>query len=201
MALPWILPAPLVLASTSKYRIAQLQRLGLHFEIMAPDYGEPAIPGLSAEQLIATHAMQKAHVVSQLPRFGAHWILAADQGVIIDGQLLGKPHTEDNAVAQLLQLAGRTHLLRTVVVLQVESGPMLSRTVDVQMTLLPLTEALARAYVQRDQPLDCAGSYRIEANAPWLIEKAQSEDPTAIEGLPLLAVTALLREATALYGS
>ncbi len=191
--LPPQLPAPLLLASTSKYRIAQLQRLGLSFEAIAPDYDELPVLGLSAEQLVGHHAREKVRAVSQRPQFAQAWILGADQGVILDSELLGKPLTEDRAVAQLLRLAGRTHLLRTVVVLQAGGGPLLEQTVDIAMTLLPLTEAQAHSYVQRDQPLDCCGSYRIEASAPWILQSATGSDPTAIEGLPLLAVTALLR--------
>lgn len=192
------LPAPLVLASTSKYRKAQLARLGLTFECVAPGYDEVPVEGLTATQLIGHHARHKALAVQ-----GTHpnaWILAADQGAILtqdDGteRLLGKPGTHEAAVAQLLDLAGRVHRLVTVVVLAVPGQGLAEREVTVQMRVRPLTQAEAEAYVAQDVPLDCAGSYRIEAAGPWLLEFARGDDPTAIEGLPLIAVAALLREA------
>ena len=201
VCMPPVLPAPLVLASTSKYRQAQLARLGLPFQSVAPDYAELPVPGVAAGDLPLYHALHKAAAVSRLESQQNAWILAADQGVVwgegADAMLLGKPHTVAAAVAQLLQLAGRTHLLRTAVVLQVPGIAAFSQVVDVAMTLLPLQEAEAAAYVALDQPLDCAGSYRIEAGAPWILERCEGADPTAIEGLPLLAVTALLRRALA----
>lgn len=196
------LPAPLVLASTSKYRRAQLERLGLPFSCVAPPYAEEPVPGLDARQLVDHHARQKALAVQQLPAHASAWVLGADQGVVLDepagAVLLGKPGSFDAAVQQLLRLAGRDHELRTAVVLALPQGPLLERVVTVRMRVRTLTRAEAEAYVARDQPLDCAGSYRIEAAGPLVLEAASGDDPTAIEGLPLLAVAALLREGLAL---
>lgn len=191
----WPLPAPLVLASTSKYRQAQLQRLGLTFSAFAPPYDESPVAGLDARQLIAHHAVHKALATRAAHPDKTAWILAADQGVVLDGvELLGKPHTAENAVAQLLHLAGKTHELRTHVVLDIP-GRQLAETSVAQVRVRPLTRAEAEAYVARDQPLDCAGSYKIECAGPWLFEAIDTDDPTAIEGLPLIAVARLLRAA------
>ncbi len=189
------LPAPLVLASTSKYRQAQLARLGVQFESVAPDYAELAIAGLTPRQMIVHHARQKALAV-QVLRPDA-WVLAADQGAILTDRLLGKPGTVEAAVGQLLDLAGQTHALVTAVALALPDGRLLQRVTTVELAVRALTEAEARAYVDQDQPLDCAGSYKIEAAGPWLFDFALGDDPTAIEGLPLIAVAALLREAGA----
>lgn len=189
------LPAPLVLASTSKYRQALLRRLGLAFTALAPDYDEAPVPGLDPLALIEHHAREKARAVRQL-RPDA-WVLAADQGAVLGDRLLGKPGTIDAAVAQLLALAGRTHQLATAVVLALPDGRVLERTVTVEMLVRPLTLAEANAYVAQDQPLDCAGSYRIESAGPWLFEACRGDDPTAIEGLPLVHVAAMLRAAGA----
>ena len=193
------LPAPLVLASTSKYRRAQLQRLGLAFECVAPDYAEDAVPGMSALQLVQHHARQKALAVAAARSGHGAWVLAADQGVILaddeGGVLLGKPGSADRAVAQLLTLSGRTHDLATAVVLLTPDGVLRERLVIVEMQVRALTTGEAQAYVVADDPLDCAGSYRIESLGPWILERCTGDDPTAIEGLPLLAVTSLLREA------
>lgn len=195
------LPAPLLLASTSRYRRAQLQRLGLAFDCAAPAYDEPALPGMTAVELIAHHAREKARAVAATPAGQRAWVLAADQGVVLPndqgGILLGKPGTHEKAVAQLLTLSGRTHDLVTAVVLQLPGGRQLERLVTVQMAMRPLSRSEAEAYVQADQPLDCAGSYKIESRGPWILQACRGDDPTAIEGLPLLAVTELLRQALA----
>ena len=187
---------PLILASTSRYRKAQLARLGVPFGVARPDYDELPVPGLDAIALIAHHARQKAKAVQALPESAGHIVLAADQGVVVDGALLGKPGTVPAAVAQLLHLAGREHALVTAVVLGLPDGRLLERLVPVTLKLRALTLAEAQAYVEQDQPLDCAGSYRIEGAGPSLLQWARGDDPTAIEGLPMIAVAELLRAAS-----
>jgi septum formation protein len=195
------LPAPLLLASTSKYRKAQLARLGLPFACVAPPYDEQPVAGLDAASLVIHHARQKAAAVASLPDASGAWVLAADQGVVLgegsDAVLLGKPHTAERAVEQLLLLAGRWHGLHTHVVLHLPDGRQFEHTEVVRMQVRALTRGEAEAYVALDQPLDCAGSYKIEAGGPWVLQACEGRDPTAIEGLPLLAVTALLRAAVA----
>lgn len=195
------LPCPLILASTSRYRRAQLQRLGLAFECAAPDYDEPHLPNKTALELIQHHAREKAKAVAATPAGRESWVLAADQGVVLPntqgGILLGKPGTYERAVEQLLTLAGRTHDLATAVVLHLPDGRAFERLVVVEMAMRPLSRAEAEAYVTADQPLDCAGSYKIESRGPWILQACRGDDPTAIEGLPLLAVTDLLRKALA----
>jgi septum formation protein len=195
------LPCPLILASTSRYRRAQLQRLGLAFDCAAPDYDEPQLPGMTALDLIQHHAREKAKAVAATPVGQRAWVLAADQGVVLPndqgGILLGKPGTYERAVEQLLTLSGRTHDLATAVVLQLPDGQTFERLVVVEMDMRPLSRAEAEAYVTADQPLDCAGSYKIESRGPWILQACRGADPTAIEGLPLLAVTDLLRQALA----
>jgi septum formation protein len=193
-------PVALVLASTSKYRKAQLARLGLTFACVAPEYDEVPVPGLTPRALIGHHAMHKALAV-QKSRPDA-WILGADQGAIVldaggTERLLGKPGSIEAAVTQLLDLAGKTHQLITAVVLALPDGRLLEREAVVDLQVRALTRAEAEAYVAQDEPLDCAGSYKIEAAGPWLFDFARGDDPTAIEGLPLLAVAALLRQAGA----
>lgn len=196
------LPAPLVLASTSKYRHAQLTRLGVVFSTHRPAYEELPVPGLDARTLIAHHAREKALSVREELGPGP-WILAADQGVVLqEGRaevLFGKPHTPENAIAQLLQLAGKTHELRTHVVLDLGQWQ-LEHTSVAKVRVRSLNRAEATAYVTRDEPLDCAGSYRIESAGPWLFDAVETDDPTSIEGLPLITVARLLREACGRVG-
>ncbi len=198
--LPPTLPMPLVLASTSRYRQAQLARIGVPFACAAPDYDEAPVPGVAGEDLPLVHAIGKVEAVARTLAAPA-WVLGADQGVVIgrgiNSELLGKPHTAARAVAQLLSLSGKPHLLRTGVALWQPGVPLATRVVDVTLWMRPLIAAQAEAYVAADQPLDCAGSYRIESRGPWLFERAIGDDPTAIEGLPLLAVTDLLWRAVA----
>jgi len=193
------MPPRLVLASTSPYRQAQLRRLGVTFTAVAPRYDEVPVPGLDARALIRAHARQKALCVRSLPALSDAWILAADQGAVIDSpqgpELLGKPGTLDTAVMQLLRLAGREHELRAAVVLALPDGRVLERESVILVRVRSLSEAEARAYVALDEPLDCAGSYRIEAAGPSILDYARGDDPTSIEGLPLMAVAAMLREA------
>lgn len=195
------LPCRLILASTSRYRRAQLQRLGLDFACAAPDYAEPHLPGLSALALVQHHAREKARAVASTAAAADAWVLAADQGVILPsedgGILLGKPGTAERAVEQLMTLSGKTHDLATAVVLQLPDGRRFERLVVVEMTVRALRRDEAEAYVAADQPLDCAGSYKIESRGPWILAACRGDDPTAIEGLPLLAVTELLRQALA----
>lgn len=195
------LPGPLLLASTSKYRKAQLARLGLPFACVAPPYDEQPVADLDAASLVVHHARQKADTAAAMPEAVGAWVLAGDQGVVLgegsDAVLLGKPHTAERAVAQLLTLAGRWHALHTHVVLRLPDGRRFEHTEVVRMHVRPLSRAEAEAYVALDQPLDCAGSYKIEAGGPWILQACEGRDPTAIEGLPLLAVTALLRQALA----
>lgn len=190
------LPRPLVLASTSRYRQAQLARLGLSFVCVKPPYQELPVAGLDARQLVDHHAAQKALAVQRLPAHADAWIIAADQGVILDEaagpRLLGKPGTAAAAVNQLLELSGRQHELRTALALAVPGQPLRTQVSRVLVQMRQLTRSDAEAYVALDQPLDCAGSYKIEAGGPWVLASCRGEDPTAIEGLPLLALVDLL---------
>lgn len=195
----WQMLSPLVLASTSRYRQAQLAQLGIPFESVAPPYEELPVAGLTAAQTVDHHALQKCLAVQQLPAYAERWVLAADQGVVVQGPdgevLLGKPYTVQLAVEQLLALQGRTHQLRTSVVLGVPGRAPLQSVCAAEVHVRPLTRDEALAYVLADEPLDCAGSYRIEQAGPFLFDAIHTDDPTAIVGLPLLHVAKLLREA------
>lgn len=190
------LPYPLILASTSKYRQAQLRRLGIEFSSVKPPYAENPISGLGAADLVRHHARQKALAVHALPEARNHLILAGDQAALLQTptglQLLGKPGSAELAVEQLLQLSGKTHELLTCVVLLEPDGQLLEREVVTQLTMRPLTAVEAAAYVSLDMPLDCAGSYKIECAGPSLFERIVGDDPTAIEGLPLISVAEML---------
>jgi septum formation protein len=194
------LPGRLVLASTSRYRFAQLERLGLEFEVCAPPIDEEALVADGPRDTVALRAAFKACAVQELPEFEEAWIIGADQGVVFredDGseRLIGKPGDEDAAVAQLMELSGRSHELFTAVALALPGGRLVEANTSVHVVMRAFAEDEARAVVQRDQSWDCAGSYKIEAGGPWLMERVSCDDPTAIEGLPLMILGAMLRKA------
>ncbi|MCA9530406.1 MAG: septum formation protein Maf [Myxococcales bacterium] len=186
---------PLVLASTSPYRRALLARLRVPFEAIAPRCDEAAVArlGLPADALTTTLARMKAQSVHA--RRPEALVLGSDQVVELDGDILGKPGDAAGARAQLARLAARTHRLVTAVTLLGPGGFEASRLVVHSMQMRALSpEAIAR-YVDAEQPIDCAGSYKIEGLGVALFERMQGDDCTAIEGLPLVQVVALLGEA------
>lgn len=185
----------LVLASTSRYRRALLGRLGVAFESAAPDCDEEALkPGL-AHLDVPTRALHLARAKAQsvAARFPDAVILGSDQIAELDGEVLDKPGTPERALSQLTRLAGRTHRLHTAVtLLHAPTGRTDEHVDTTRLSLRALPpEALAR-YIERDAPLDCCGSYRIESLGIALFARVEGEDPTAIEGLPLMRVAAML---------
>jgi septum formation protein len=201
--------AALVLASGSPWRAELLARLDLPFECQPADYDERAhdhrFTELGPEGYALLLATGKAEAVGR--ERPADWILAADQIAVLDsiaelGEpagpiLLHKPGTEDRAVAQLMQLRGRSHRLLTAVVLRgPNSSPGFVRhEFDTQLlTMREFPEAEARAYVERYRPIASVGSYHIEDAGIKLFERIDG-DHTGVMGLPLLAVCRLLRAA------
>ena len=194
----------LVLASTSRYRRELLQRLDVPFFTAAPAYDERAEDArfgeLGAPDFALRLALGKAE--SLRSENSDAWILGADQVAVGPGsELLHKPGTEDQAIAQLMRLSGATFQLITGVVLLDAASGASDSAVDVQtLTMRAYGEDEAAAYVRRYQPLDCAGSFRIEDAGIKLFARIDSGDFTGIIGLPLLAVARLLRTAGLLPG-
>jgi len=184
-------PPRLVLASTSPYRKEVLSRLGVPFEVARPDFDErrPLPPEVTTIEATALHlARGKARAVAELPAYAGAWVIGSDQIVAVDGEVMHKPGSIEAAVAQLLRMQGRWHRLVTAVV--VLAGGREAAAVDVHaLHMRALDEALARAYVAADLPLDCAGSYRIERRGIALFDRIEADrecaDDTAIMGLPL----------------
>lgn len=187
------LPA-LVLASTSRYRAALLERLGLVFEVVAPDVDETALQneGLAPGALAARLAEAKALAVQE--RRPRAVVLGGDQVCALGETILGKPLTRERAVEQLLRLQGRAHELWTAVCIA-HPGGFVAFHDRTRLFMRARTRAQLERYVDVDQPFDCAGSYRLEARGIALFERIESEDHTAIVGLPLLR---LVRELVAL---
>jgi septum formation protein len=181
----------LVLASTSPYRRALLARLGLPFVSVAPVADETPLPGEAPAATALRLAECKARSVA-----GAHpaaLIIGSDQVADCDGQPIGKPGSHDGAVAQLGRLSGRTIVFHTgLALLDAGTGHCQTALVDVRSTFRPLGPAEIDAYLRREQPYDCAGSVKSEALGIALFQRIESDDPTALVGLPLIRLTDML---------
>lgn len=183
----------LVLASTSPYRRKLLERLGVPFACCDPGTDEAAVKArvMEPEALAVELARHKA-LAGQRTHPDAI-VIGSDQVAVLAGQLLDKPGTAERAVAQLRALQGREHALITATALAHPGG--LVTFVDVtRLCMRPLTKAEIERYVAADSPLDCAGSYKIEGLGIALFAGIDSEDHTAITGLPLLRLAAELRQ-------
>lgn len=182
----------IVLASTSRYRRELLARLGVEFDLAAPACDERLDPGTPPDQGALELARRKAlSVASDRP---GSIVVGSDQMAVVDGRILGKPGSADRAVAQLLDLAGRPHELWTAVhAIDTRSGSEKSHAEVWIMEIRPLTADEAERYVALEAPLDCAGGYRFEGLGVALFASTEGRDPTAITGLPLVALAAMLR--------
>lgn len=182
-----------VLASTSPYRRQLLERLRLPFTSVSPGVDEAAVKQRlrAAEAVVQELARQKALAVVAHHRDAL--VIGSDQCVCLDGDILDKPGSAPAAIAQLQRLQGRAHELLTAVAIAHRGGVVefLDRT---RLRMRPLTAAEIERYVAAEQPLDCAGSYKIEGLGVALFDRIECEDQTAIVGLPLLRLCAELRK-------
>ena len=183
---------PLILASTSRYRRELLGRLGLPFEVAAPGVDETALAGETPAVTAMRLAEAKARAVATDRDHGL--VLGSDQVAACDGEAISKPETHANAVAQLRRLSGRTITFHTAVVLiNAANGRVRREAVDVESTFRRLSATEIDAYLERERPYDCAGAVKSEGLGIVLFERIASDDPTALIGLPLIAVARLLR--------
>lgn len=190
---PAAMTAAVVLASTSSYRRALLARLLPRFEALAPGVGESPLPGEPPARLALRLARAKARAVAAL-RPGAV-VIGSDQVAELDGQALGKPGDAGRARAQLQACAGRSVRFHTAVCVIGADGRAATARDLTRVRFLPLSPAWIDAYLERERPFDCAGSFKAEALGIALFESVHSRDPTALVGLPLIATCRLLRAA------
>lgn len=186
------MPHPLILGSTSRYRRALLERLGLPFAAVAPACDEEALklPGLAPQALAESLAEAKA--ASLVPGNPDAVIIGSDQVCALGDEVLHKPGTAARAVAQLARMRGREHRLITAMV--VAHGERRWRHTDVTvLRMRDLDQAALERYVAADEPLDCAGAYKLECRGVTLFERIESADQSAIIGLPLIALSGILR--------
>lgn len=182
----------LVLASTSIYRKQLLERFGLAFETARPDVDETPLnnetPAATADRL----ALEKAKAVAK--HYPDALIIGSDQVAHRGPIRFDKPGTADRAIAQLREMSGQSITFHTAVCLHNSaSGRSLVESVTTEARFRVLTEAEIMRYVQREQPLDCAGSAKSEGLGISLLDYMRGDDPTALIGLPLIALARMLR--------
>jgi septum formation protein len=184
----------IVLASTSRYRRQLMERLGVPFVVATPDVDESPLAGETPAATAQRLAAAKAHAVA-----AAHadaLIVGSDQVADCDGVAVSKPGDHAAAAAQLAAQSGRTIVFHTAVaLLDSRSGNLAAALVDVRSTFRTLDARSIEAYLRRDKPYDCAGAVRSESLGITLFERIDSDDPTALIGLPLIALSRLMRDA------
>ncbi len=184
----------ILLASSSPYRRQLLERLCLPFAHQSPDIDETPLPGEHPRDLVERLARLKAAALGD--QSDHTLVIGSDQATAIEGEILGKPLSHDRAHQQLARASGRTLVFHTgLAVLDSRTGECRSEVVDFQVRFRPLDAATIDRYLLAEQPYDCAGSFKAEGLGIALFEAMQGDDPTSLIGLPLIRLTALLREA------
>ncbi|MDR1967305.1 MAG: Maf family nucleotide pyrophosphatase [Burkholderiaceae bacterium] len=184
----------LVLGSTSRYRRELLTRLRLDFEVAAPQVDETPQPGEAPAALALRLALAKAQDVAT--RRPEAIVIGSDQVADLDGEPLGKPGTHPRAVAQLRRMSGRTVIFQTALAVVCQAtGFRQTDLAPVRVRFRPLNDSEIERYLQAETPYDCAGSAKSEGLGIALLDAIDSDDPTALVGLPLIRTTRLLRAA------
>ncbi len=180
----------LILATSSPYKRRLFRRLGVDFDAVGPEIDELRRQGEAPEELARRLAVEKARAVQR--EYPDAWVIGSDQVAALGDVVFEKPGGIEGAVAQLKQLQSKTHRLISAVALATPDGDVETATAICEMVMRPLTDEQIRRYVRQDQPVDCAGAYKIEEAGVKLFEATRCDDPTAIEGLPLTKVWGLL---------
>jgi len=182
----------LILASTSPWRRALLEKLGVPFECAAPEIDETPRPGESPRHLVLRLAQEKAQCLAG--RYPDHLIIGSDQVCVLDGAITGKPHTEENARQQLLKARGNVVTFYTGLALYNSStGHLQTECEPFDVHFRHLSEQEIDDYVRKERPLSCAGSFKSEGLGIALFERLEGRDPNTLVGLPLIALCQMLR--------
>jgi septum formation protein len=183
---------PLILASTSVYRRELLERLRIPFEVVSPQVDETPLTSESSLELALRLANAKAAAVAK-----AHphaWVIGSDQVADLCGAAIGKPGNFERAMAQLQLMRGQTVTFHTALCLM-KGDIQTTLSIPTEVTFRKLSDAVLESYLLAEEPYDCAGSAKSEGLGISLLESIKSDDPTALIGLPLIALTGLLRDA------
>ena len=182
----------LILASSSPYRKAQLQQLITGFECIHPHLDETPLPGENPDTLVERLAFAKASQIAILNPEAI--VLGSDQAAILGDQVLGKPGSREKACQQLAMCSGKTVRFETAVsIVQQTANLEKVARVTTQVKFRELDDDEIFRYVEKDNPVDCAGSFKIESAGPVLFQRVVSNDPTALIGLPLIQTASMLR--------
>lgn len=184
------LPA-LYLASTSTYRRQLLSKLTSQFHIAKPNVDETPLAHESAEQLVSRLAVAKAQAIAAGLSSGL--VIGSDQVAVFNNDIIGKPHTEKNAQAQLRRFSGKTVTFLTgLALVNAHSGNIQVVVEPFAVSFRELTDAEILAYISKEQPLDCAGSFKSEGLGISLFNKLSGDDPNSLIGLPLIRLNQML---------
>lgn len=183
---------PLLLASSSPYRKELMERLQLPFSSTSPDIDETPRAGEAAEDLAVRLATSKARALA--PGFPGHWIIGSDQvAALADGTLLSKPGSHENARRQLEQSSGqRVNFFTGLTLLDADSGKLQTCCEPFTVLFRELSPNEIEAYLRKETPYDCAGSFKMEGLGITLFRELQGRDPNSLVGLPLIALCTML---------
>ena len=185
-------PQLLVLASTSPYRSELLKRLQIPFITASPDVDETPLPDETARATSIRLSQEKAAAVAS--QYPDALIIGSDQVALLDGKQIGKPLIHENAVRQLRSMSGKTTCFYTALtLLNTKSGHMQTEVAENHVTLRDLDNAEIEAYLQKEQPYNCAGSAKSEGLGIALMSSMSGSDPNALIGLPLILLAKMLR--------
>ncbi|WP_312630885.1 Maf family protein [Pantoea piersonii] len=186
------MPVSILLASTSPFRQALLGKLGLPFITAAPEVDEKPHAGEDAETLVTRLAVAKAQALAA--DYPDSWIIGSDQVCVLNGAITGKPHTPARAFAQLRQASGNAITFYTGLALyHPRSQRLLQCCEPFVVHFRPLSDEEIRTYIEKEQPLQCAGSFKSEGMGICLFERLEGRDPNTLVGLPLIALNSMLR--------
>jgi MAF protein len=181
----------LVLASTSPYRKALLERLQVDFVCDSPHADESVLAGESVTDMVVRLAQCKAEAAAT--KHPQALIIGSDQSAVLDGKILTKSGNFDNAVKQLQKASGKCVVFQTgLCLLNTETGNTQTACVPYTVVFKPLTQAMIENYLKKEEPYNCAGSFKSEGLGIALFEKFEGEDPNALIGLPLIKLISML---------
>ncbi|PHM67196.1 Maf-like protein [Xenorhabdus stockiae] len=182
---------PIVLSSTSIYRRLLLEKIGLPFTCAAPNIDESPQENENPEQLVMRLSQEKATALQQ--DYSSHLIIGSDQVCILNGELTGKPHNFENAFAQLKRSSGQCVTFYTGITLfNSKTGSTDTRCELFHVHFRELTDTEIIGYLEKEQPFNCAGSFKSEGLGITLFEKLDGKDPNTLVGLPLITLTEML---------
>ena len=182
----------LILASTSPWRRALLEKLAIPFECAAPEVDETPLPREAPRHLVLRLAQKKAQSLAH--RYPSHLIIGSDQICVLDGEITGKPLTEENARQQLLKARGNIVTFYTGLALyNSATGHLQTEVEPFDVHFRHLSEAEIDDYLRKERPLHCAGSFKSEGLGIALFERLEGRDPNTLIGLPLIALCQMLR--------